>query len=80
MRYLSRDREGECYAACSGSLDAYIQGVLDACAPPGGTGVGGLCPHCSARAVRIDLRQLRSGDEGMTALAHCSACDRRWRA
>lgn len=34
---------------------------------------------CGSKKVTHTDRQLRSGDEGMTVIAHCTACGIRWR-
>ena len=71
LRYLSKTDEQAAYSRSGGHLDRYIDILCN-------ESTGGRCPHCHASAVRVELRQLRSADEGMTALAECGACARRW--
>lgn len=71
LRYLSKSEEQAAYNRADGHLDRYIDIICN-------ESTGGRCPHCQANAVTVELRQLRSADEGMTALATCGACGKRW--
>jgi DNA-directed RNA polymerase subunit M len=40
---------------------------------------GVLCKFCKAAKVIVELKQTRSGDEGMTTFSRCTECGKRWK-
>lgn len=38
----------------------------------------GNCPFCGSRELRVDIKQISSGDEGSTAFYSCVNCNKRW--
>ena len=75
-RYLRADDEHGCFDACGGCVDLYIDLVMRA------TGsleqAGAKCRFCGKNTAVVQLLQTRAADEGMTAIATCNACKKRY--
>ena len=46
----------------------------------GDAGSGGKCKKCGEKNVRVEMKQTRSADEGMTAICTCLTCGAAWKA
>lgn len=77
-RRLGIDSEREIFEAHGDEEDKYIHNYMQRrfeC-----TKLAGMCKFCKQKSVFIELRQDRSGDEGMTAHATCTnaKCRKTW--
>ena len=69
--HLGASIEAGLHARYGADLDEYIHRVVTY-VPDSGLAIA--CPSCHVKAVTVVMKQTRSADEGMSAIATCAAC------
>ena len=77
-RRLGLQKENELFSKHGYNSDEYVHNYL--LKRFNATKKAGVCKFCKHTSVYIELRQDRSGDEGMTAHASCTntKCRKKW--
>ncbi len=75
-RHLCAEDEQKCANACRGDLDVYIDEVMQLMGS--NEQRGSKCRYCGKHTAVVKMLQTRSADEGMSALASCTSCKRRY--
>ena len=69
--HLGAFTESKIHSRYGADLDEYIHRVATH-TPDDGLAIE--CPMCRVRAVTVVMKQTRSADEGMSAIATCAEC------